>query len=367
MIASAFNIQCYCSPKRTIKTLNEILNLAKLKESDILPTSQAVYFAESDVANCSEKYKFLELDKKLGDCLEIGQVLYIKGDDGENAVVCTEDKTYDLLECETSNSLLLVKNLKFHEDLKNDERRHISDVTTTGVLYKYLSPVPGKPKLKKLIQLLNKSAYNGPEQEYRINPSDLYTLKDLQNTIQASNTELEQALQDLNTITINNNIRILEFEYHFRVLSYMIKLLDENSWSYDAVIYEETMQALEDIVPNEILNSLFDLYTEPSQIIDGVQLYRYTDKVAKFFAQVLLVHAGKFNLSEFLQAWQESVPEGMPTDESMLYGIAIIDRKNNVIRSFPEENLPENIVERFNALFEAKDHWTAPEIIPFIQ
>lgn len=355
------------SPKRSIKALNEILNLAKLKETDVLPTSQAIYFDDSEIHSSSEMYKFLEVDKQLANSLETGQILYIKGDDEENAVLCTENKTYDLLECETSNSLLLVKGLQFNEDLKNETHRHISDVSTIGVFYKYLSPIPGKPKLKKLKHLLNKSAYKGPEMEYTIKSEDLYTVEELQNVIQASNEELKQALKDLNMITINGKVRILEFEYHFRVLSYMMKVLDENSLPYDAVDYEQTIEALEEIVPKEVLNSLFDLYTENSRCIDGLQQYRYTHKVAKFFAQVLLVNAGKFNLSEFLQAWQESVPEEMPTDESMLHGIAIIDRKANVIRYFPEDNLPENIVERFNALFEAKDNWTAAEIVPYIQ
>lgn len=357
----------YFSPKRSIKTLNDILSLAKLKETDILPTSQAIYFEDSEVHNCSEQYKFLEVDKQLANCLETGQILYIKGDDEENAVLCTEDKTYDLLECETSNSLLLVKGLQFNEDVRNETRRQIFDVSTIGVFYKYLSPIPGKPKLKKLKHLLNKTAYKGPEMEYTIKSEDLYTIEDLQSVIQASNEELKQTLKDLNTITINGKIRVLEFEYHFRVLSYMMKVLDENSLPYDQVDYEQTMDALEEIVPKEILNSLFDLYTEESRFIDGVQQYRYTNKVAKFFAQVLLANAGKFNFSEFLQAWQESVPDEMPTDESMLHGIAIIDRKANVIRYFPEDNLPENIVERFNVLFDAKDNWTAAEIVPYIQ
>lgn len=348
--------------------MNEILNLAKLKETDILPTSQAIYFEDSEVHCCSEKFKFLEVDKPLADCLETGQILYIKGDGDENAVLCTENKTYDLLECETSNSLLLVNGLKFNSDLlKTGEHRQILDVSTLGVFYKFLSPVLGKPKLKKLKQLLSKSVYRGPEMEYTIKSDDLYTFNDLKNTIQASDDELKQALIDLNTITIDEKIRVLEFEYHFRVLSYMIKILDENSLPYDAVSYEETIEALENIVPKTILDNLFDLYTENSRCIDGVQQYRYTEKVARFFAQVLLVNAGKFNFAEFLQAWQDSVPEQMPTDESMLHGIAIVDRKANVIRYFPEENLPENVVERFHVLFEAKESWTAAEIIPYIQ
>lgn len=355
------------SPKRNIKALNEILSLAKLKESDIFPTSQAIYFADGNVHNCTEEYKLLELDKNLADHLEKGEQLLIKGSDDENAVLCTKDKTYDLLECETSNSLLLVNGLRFPADIKSAEQRQILDVTITGIFHTYLSPVPGRPKLRKLKELLLKSAYRGPELEYQIIPSDLYTLENLQSVIQASNEELENVLKDLNVIVIDGKIRILELEYHFRVLSYMLKLLDENSWPLDGVEYDETIQALEDIVPIQILNTLFDLYAERVRIIDGVQLYRYTDKVAKFFAQVLLHKAGRFSLADFLQAWKESVPEGMEISENMLHGIAVVDKKSDIIKNFPEENLPENIVERFSELFKAQENWTIEQITPYIQ
>lgn len=359
----------FFSPKRSIKTLNQILQLAKLSESDILPTSQAIYFGDGNAHTCTENYKLLELDQTLLNCLMEGKSLRIIGADDENAVLCNENKSYDLVECETSNSLLMVEGLKFCDDIKNDTRRHISDVTTLGTFYTYLSPIHGKPKLKKLLTLLNKTAYKGPEHEFQIEPSDLYTFEELQNLIQSSPEELKTALKDLNTVTVNGKIRVLEFEYHFRVLSYMLKLIEENSWALDEIDYEETVSALEEIVPLEILNSLFDLYTEHSKCIDSHQLYRYTEKVARFFAQVLLYNAGKFNLSEFLQAWKDSVPEGMVVDESLLYGIAIVDRKAkpNVIRAFPEESLPDNVVERFGALFEAKENWTSAEIGPYIR
>lgn len=347
--------------------MNEILNLAKLKESDILPTSQAIYFDDSEVHHCNEKYKLLEIDKELANCLETGQVLYIKGDDEENAVLCTENKTYDLLERETSNSLLLVKGLQFKEDLNNDNNRHIRDVSTVGIFYKYLSPVLAKPKLKKLKQLLSKSSYKGIEMEFEIKQEDLYSFKDLQKVIQASNEELRLALKDLNTVTINGKVRILDFEYHFRVLSYMLNVLDEYSMPYNAVNYDETVDSLEEFVPKEILDNLFELYTEPTRSIDGVQQCSYTDKVAKFLAEVILINAGKFNLVEFLQAWHDSVPDGMPISESMLHGLAIIDNKANIIQYFPEDRLPENIMDRFNALFKAKENWTSEEIIPYIR
>jgi sister chromatid cohesion protein DCC1 len=147
-------------------------------------------------------------------------------------------------------------------------------------------------------------------------------------------------------------------------------LIEENSWNLDEIDYEETLTSLKDIVPEEILISLFDKYTEESKIVDGLQLYSYREsEICRFFAQILLYGAGKFNLDEFLQAWRESVPEGMIPDEELLYGIAIIDRKSepNIISAFPEENLSEDINERFNMLFKAKEKWSVPEITPYIQ
>ncbi|GJQ76444.1 hypothetical protein Trydic_g2157 [Trypoxylus dichotomus] len=353
--------------KRTVDDINEVLSLAKLKESDLLPTSQMIYFTQDLHQN---QYKLLELDKYLEQVLKQGDCLYIKGDDEENAVLCTKSKTYDLLETETSNSLLLMNNLKFHDSLKNDSMRNVSKTTIRTTFHDYLEVIPGKPRLKKLKELLKKAVYKGPENEYEINKNSLFTYDELLDKIQASEEEFVIALKALNTITIDNKLRILDFEYNFRILSYMLKLIDENSWQLDEVDYEETMNALSELIPTNVLNNLFDLYAEESKVIDGLQLYRYNEeKVCRFFAQVLLYSAGKFNLDEFLQAWRESVPEGMVATEDMLHGIAIIDRKSipNVIWAFHEENLPENINERFQVLFEAKEKWTVNEIAPYIQ
>lgn len=311
----------------------------------------------------------MELDKYLIQTLREGESLYIKGNDEENAVLCTKSKTYDIFETETSNSLLLFKDLQFNDSLTKSSERTISKIRISAVFHDYLEVLPSKPHLKKLKDLLRTSVYKGPENEHEVN-ENLLTYNSLLTVVQASEEELKIALKTLNTITINDKIRILDFEYHFRVLSFMLKLIDENSWQLDEIDYEETMNALSDLIPTNVLNSMFDLYTEESKIIDGLQLFRYNEeKVCKFFAQVLLSSAGKFNLNEFLQAWKESVPEGMIATESMLHGIAIVDRKSspNVIWAFEEKDLPETINERFQVLFQAKEKWTVNEISPYIQ
>lgn len=353
--------------KRTPEKIKEALTNAKIDEHTVLPTSQTIYFSPGFTEN---NYKLLELDTHLIETLQEGDVLRIVGDDDENAVMCTKKYTYDLIDTETSNSLLLVNNLKFYNDIKDVGDTSISEVVVNQISYKYLEAKRSRPRLKKLIQLLHKTEYKGPEQEYQTEESDLLTYVDMRNRVQASDEQLEEALKTLNVMKIQGKMRILEFEYSFRVLSYMLKLMDENSWAVDEIDCNETINSLADIIPEEIVKQMFELYTEESKIVDGVQLYRYkNDMICKFFAEVLLKSAGKFKLSEFLQAWTESVPEGMIVDESILCGIAVIDRKANpnTIRAFFEEDLPEDIAARFKVLFEVKEKWTVPEISPYIQ
>lgn len=46
--------------------------------------------------------------------------MVFKGDQNESAVLCTETKTYDVKEAETSNSILLLPELKFPDEELNE-------------------------------------------------------------------------------------------------------------------------------------------------------------------------------------------------------------------------------------------------------
>ncbi|XP_065168116.1 sister chromatid cohesion protein DCC1-like [Atheta coriaria] len=357
--------------ERTKEQIQEMLSLAKLCPDDLLPTTQTIYFASN--LHKHNEYKFIQLNPKLEATLKAGDVLHINGEQDDNAVLCTEDTTYELLHSETSNSLLLVKDLKLRDTLAKPIENSLPDihkVPIEGIFYDYLEAVHRKPQLSKLKNILEETTYKGPELEYEVVKSKLYTFEDLWLKEQASKAELKAALHEMQVITVDGKLRLLDFEYHFRVLSFMLKIIDENSWPLDEVDFEVTVETLNDLVPLDVLTSVFELYTVETKVRDGTQLYRYKEfDVCQFFAQVLLYSAGKFNLKDFLQAWQESVPEGMITDEEMLYGIAIVDRKANpsVVWSFPESKLPQNINERFKVLFDTKEKWRVNEIAPYIK
>lgn len=354
---------------RTQEEIIKHLQEAKLDVNDMYSQTQCIYFASTFTEN-SDKYLLLEADGKLLKEFENVTSLQFKGDDDDNVVLTTADATYDVVMAETSNSVCIVKDLAFKDDLKEDIQPIISKVYIHKIAHQYLELLPGRPYLQRLHKLLENSIYKGPELEYEIQEAHLYTYDMLLNEIQASDLQLKQALKNLLTIELNGFIRTLNFEYHFRVLSLMLKLIEENSWDLNEVDYDTTINSLSDLIPLQILDAVFNYYTEESKMIDAVQLYQYKeDKICKFFARVLLSSAGKFNLNEFLQAWSESVPEGMTTTEDMLHGIGVIDRtvKPNVIWYLDENNLPESIEKRLSLLFEKKNLWTTEEIAPFLE
>ncbi|KAL4708643.1 hypothetical protein ACJJTC_008169 [Scirpophaga incertulas] len=378
------------------------IRTAKLHESDLTEITQVLMFPEGKIQH--DDLRLMLLDDNLLKEIKNGGELLFKGDADENVVLCTKSKTYDVKVAETSNSMLLVPNLLFaadtgldetHQDnsMEGDSDTSLEKSNTTlnnstgsddgakaprkvvykdivNTFFKFYEVKPCMPRLSKLRRLLNPTKFKGVELEYAIDKSKLLNYEKLCDQVQASREELHEELERIQAIEIDGNYRLLEFDYELTVLSYMLDLIEENSWPLDKISKEITMQSLETIVPKSILEAMFRFYTLETTMEDGIQYYQYKqDKVCCFLARVLLRSAGKFNLEEFLQAWADSVPEGMITDEKMLSGIALIDRTTSpkVIWGFSEDNLPEDIHERFKLLFHAKSIWTVDEITPYIQ
>uniref|UniRef100_A0A1B6HDZ0 Sister chromatid cohesion protein DCC1 n=1 Tax=Homalodisca liturata TaxID=320908 RepID=A0A1B6HDZ0_9HEMI len=357
---------------RTPEDVKVMIKHAKLEEKDIKPITQAIYFT----SRTEEDYKLLEINPLVISALKEGQKVVFRGARDDKAVLCTEDKTFEVKEAETSNSLLLLPELKLAEDCKGDDEdvRQLEEREIVGVFHTYLELRLIKPRLRRLKSLLEPSSYRGSELEADLLESGvrLYTTVDLLREVQASEQELTGGLEDLGACCIDGKWRLLEFDYHFRVLSYFLNLIDSNSWNVSSIPYRETIDNLQDLMPMYILEHVFHQYCEMSGDRDdeGEPLYSLLeDKTCRFLAEVLLRPAGRFNLQDFLQAWQDSVPEGLQTDLKQLDGIALTDlnARPQVIWFFPETDLPEDIQERINVLFEIRDKWTLDQIHPYIE
>ncbi|XP_023275489.1 sister chromatid cohesion protein DCC1-like [Seriola lalandi dorsalis] len=113
------------------------------------------------------------------------------------------------------------------------------------------------------------------------------------------------------------------------------------------------------------LNCYGKRYTENDEVFYAL----HEDKVCRGIALMLLQNAVKFNLREFQEVWQQSVPDGMSTRLDQLKSVALVDRMSRpeTICLLRVEDLPEDTLERFNHLFTLREKWTEEDIAPYIQ
>jgi len=346
---------------RCLGDVTDMISHAKLIESDLLPLSQVVSFTTSMMG---EEIKLLEVTKDVAECLKSGDILTIRGDEFENAVLCSRNKTFDIKEAETSNSLMMLDKVTLPTNIeKTTSDRKLGWSTVGGVFHKYVEIIEIRPKLRKVKEVLSQNLYN---EDTRREGKKGKSLSDLLETIQASEEELRQGLQHYECVCVDDSWFMLDQDYQMMVLSRILKFFDENSWKFDLVHKIETVEALSELVNEEIVSQVFDLYCDKIES-DDFKLNR--EKVSRFFGDFLLAANSGYVLPEFLEMWQKAVPEGVETNIDQLSGLVLVDNEKSppIIKRFSEEDLPCNIIDRLGILFSARERWTLNEISPFIE
>jgi len=349
--------------ERSLGDVTDMISHAKLIESDLLPLSQVVSFTTSMMG---EEMKLLEVTKDVAECLKSGDILTIRGDESENAVLCSSNKTFEIKEAETSNSLMMLDKVILPADIEkknSDSGRKLGWSTVGGVFHKYVEIIEIRPKLRKIKEVLSQNLYN--EDTRRENKKGV-SLSDLLETIQASEEELRQGLQHYECVSVSDTWFMLDQDYQMMVLSRILKFFDENSWKFDMVHKTETVEALSELVNEEIVSQVFDLYCDK---IDSDDFKLNREKVSRFYGDFLLAANSGYVLPEFLEMWQKAVPDGVETNIDQLSGLVLVDNEKSppVIKRFSEEDLPPGIIDRLSILFNARERWTLAEISPFIE
>ncbi|XP_037043947.1 sister chromatid cohesion protein DCC1 [Bradysia coprophila] len=378
--------------ERTPEDVASMLTYAKLEAPKLTPITQTLYYPDSDI-NMGD-YKLLELNEEVLTQIQQGQTLSFKGGLSEKIVLCTDNRTYDVKEAEISNSLLLIPNLKMaqqtstsplksprnnmsnksldssveEEDIGSGNTRVLERRPVLKIFHEYFECREIKPRFRKMNDLLQLTRYFGPENEYCIDKSLLFTYQQLLDTIQCSRAEFANGLKEYRVIEVDGRMRILDYEYEYRILSLMLALISENSWKLDEIDRDETVSALNGIAPDCIIEGLFDSYaTKASENPDKYQYQE--DMVCHIIAQYILQQGSKFHVGDFMTSWQEALPEGMIANEKYLRGIGIIDKGSNqpCVRALSEINLSTKLMDRLKVLFKAKERWTLEEIEPYIE
>ncbi|KFP99206.1 Sister chromatid cohesion protein DCC1, partial [Leptosomus discolor] len=313
----------------------------------------------------------LQLEPGLCAELEAGRSLVIRGEKDEQAVLCSKDKTYDMKIADTSNMLLFIPGCKTPEQLKADQAScNIIHSQIAGFSNNYWELRRRRPKLKKLRKLLMEDPYEGPDsQKDQTLTFSKYTTEDLLSLIQASEEEILHQLQVIDACKIEGYWRILEFDYEMKLLNHVTQLIDSESWSLSKVPLRTCLEELGSLEPTEMIEHILLSYGRKYTDDGEVYFEMREDKICRAIAQMLLQNAVKFNLSEFQEVWQQSVPEGMTTRLDQLKGLALVDKslRPETIFLLKVEDLPEDNQERFNSLFSIRGKWTEEDITPYIQ
>ncbi|KAM4689432.1 sister chromatid cohesion protein DCC1 [Discoglossus pictus] len=351
---------------RSTDEVEATLSVAKLDPQDLRSTSQCLAFSSS--FNSGE-FSLMELDETLCKEIEAGSSLVIRGDKGDHAVLCSKDKTYDLKIADTSNLLLFMPGCKTPDQLPPDQQMFtVTQCEISGFSNHYWELRKCRPKLKKLKKLLMENPYDGPENE-KSHEGSMYTTDDLLNQIQASKEELLNHLNIIHACNVKGFWRILDFDYEMKILNHIMQLIDSESWSFSKVPLTVCLEELKCLEPEEMIEHGLVWYGKKFIEEGEVFFALEEDKICRATAQMLLQNAVKFNLSEFQEVWQQSVPEGMTTRLDQLKGLALVDRTSRpeTIFLLKTEDLSEDTQERFNSLFSMREKWTEADISPYIQ
>ncbi|KAM4029290.1 sister chromatid cohesion protein DCC1 isoform 1-T2 [Anomaloglossus baeobatrachus] len=370
---------------RSREEVEATLQIAKLTAEDLRSTVQCLTFSETFT---SGDFSLMELDDTLCKEIEVGGSLVIRGDKGDHAVLCSQNKTYDLKMADTSNLLLFIPDGKTPDLLPTDQLPlSIASCEIAGFSNHYWELRRCRPKLKRLKKLLQENVYEGPENEkdgsasvgverqppmlsWKVLESELsYTTEDLLNQIQASAEELMDHLKVIHACNIKGFWRLLDFDYEMKLLNHVTQLMDSESWSFSRVPLKVCLEELRPLEPEEMIEHCLECFGKSFSEDEETLFALDEDKICRATAQMLLQNAVKFNLSEFQEVWQQSVPEGMTTRVDQLKGLALVDRTSRpeTIFLLKTEDLPEDTQERFKTLFVMREKWTEADISPYIQ
>ncbi|KAK6919883.1 Sister chromatid cohesion protein Dcc1 [Dillenia turbinata] len=316
-----------------------------------------------------DDFILLELDPSLiPDVLH--QRMTLRGQPDEDAVLCTQRKTFGIKFVGTSNSVLLVppssssSNCDYVDEF-TDSTEHGNKLPIASVLK--VSPgtlvlVEVAPRLDKLKLLLLERPYRF-EDAMEVDEMDqleekrmgFFKWDDLVRCVQASDDELREGLRAIHAVEIDGYWRIVDEAYMGDVLNMLLHNLVLNDWSLDALVEDEVVGVL----------------VYGSKVGDGVGGCRWKldeKRVCVHFARVVL-REGKKRMESFMEVWLQKVPDGMSASFEMLKGEVLTERiaAEIWVHTFSVSSLPLNPADRFSAPFSKRPKWEWKDLEPFLK
>ncbi|EJD52739.1 hypothetical protein AURDEDRAFT_158470 [Auricularia subglabra TFB-10046 SS5] len=351
-------------------------------------------FASSSQDNGS--YRLMELPADLYKRVEAGESLrmIIKGRADDDAVICTEDKTYSLRAVVLSNTTLIVTPPRSY-DANQD-----ADVVIRDQVSQILELVPVVPKVAgRLNTLLRDAEYRegheddedasgGSDEETRPTKRRRIKYDELKDHIQASDVELAQSLKNGRVLQLKGEMRPLERGYLAQMLKLLLNTMVAQSMSADAALVDELILSLEEHdIPRDVASQILPWFGTVSENHWAANL----ESIAREIGLSILQSYSDQGvlLDEFLQIWADAMSDSFisaidmrllegnfiqnsifargPGDESQegASAISALTRRAQLVY-LPASSLPIDPAMRFNDLFIVKARWKADELAPFL-
>nr|SVE77128.1 EOG090X09TV [Daphnia lumholtzi]SVE77732.1 EOG090X09TV [Daphnia lumholtzi]SVE78360.1 EOG090X09TV [Daphnia lumholtzi]SVE78989.1 EOG090X09TV [Daphnia lumholtzi] len=347
---------------RSLQQVNTMLNLAKLTESDIKKESHVLQFVPQILD--SKLVKLIEVSKGTLEYINSGECLFLKGNEDDHVIICSNSNTFELKEAETSNSILLMPTLLEGKLLEDTGYRTLMQQKVFGVYHTYYEMRLTRPKLQSLRNALAKYPYKGKNSEITKEVVGL-SFTELKMMIQASEEEIINQLQEMPAVKVRGKWRLLDVGFSFGWVSYLDSMLREKQLSL-AEVTQPIVKKWMGLYDTEDINAkCIALFME----VDESSLRWKSEAVSQLFALYLLPELRAFDSKDFFTVWQQSMPVGVKTDEEHLNGVAIVDYDStpSLVKYLPEFDLPEEINERLGILFRNRTKWTLQSITPYVQ
>jgi Sister chromatid cohesion protein Dcc1 len=161
-----------------------------------------------------------------------------------------------------------------------------------------------------------------------------------------------------------------------RVLDLVVMNAGINGWPLSALPLEETVTALcGDGVDVSVARHVIMIFSSTPPPADGDATMSQAEvaldarRVCTEKAAALLEKQPMWRLDEFMIAWTSTCPEGMPPQQDMLRGLALLDPQGAdfTVSAFLASELAPKPKDRFAMLFRRKERWTRAELEPYLQ
>ncbi|KAG7096867.1 hypothetical protein E1B28_004274 [Marasmius oreades] len=320
-------------------------------------------------------YKLLELPSEL--CKLVEESLKgtkplkfdIKGESTDDAVLCTNDRTYALRSVALSNSIVVATSPPYSSAIDFPE----DTLVIRDQVNEILELTPVVPKLHKLSTLLRGTEYSedNEDEDMESNGEQKLTYSDAKSLIQASNVELEKGLREKRILQVNGGLRPIASSYLSRIIELVLNTLVSQSIDHKVASVERLSAILLDDheIPRPISTQVMSWF---GTIEDGTWCMDVASVIKECGLTLLRRHkTDPQSVEQFTTAWKTMVGDTFASEVSMqlLAGNYLLGSGydgTDTLTYFPASSLPTEPAPRFAYLFLTRSRWKSEDITPFL-